>query len=71
MASERMAYINGKIVPESQATVSIRDRGFLQGDAVFVGQGEDRLRRRQVRREGFVDVSRLAAGKHLTAQIKM
>ena len=35
MASERMAYINGKIVPESQATVSIRDRGFLQGDAVF------------------------------------
>ena len=35
MPSERMAYINGAIVPESQATVSIRDRGFLQGDAVF------------------------------------
>ena len=32
---ERVAYVNGKIVPESQAMVSIRDRGFLQGDAVF------------------------------------
>ena len=31
-------------------------RGRLQGDAVFVGQGEDRLRRRQVGREGLVDV---------------
>ena len=35
MADERVAYINGKIVPESQAVVSIRDRGFVQGDAVF------------------------------------
>ena len=35
MAPERVAYVNGKIVPESQAVVSIRDRGFLQGDAVF------------------------------------
>ena len=35
MAQERVAYVNGKIVPESQAVVSIRDRGFLQGDAVF------------------------------------
>lgn len=35
MTSERVAYINGEIVPESQAKVSIRDRGFLQGDAVF------------------------------------
>ena len=35
MTTERVAYINGEIVPESQATVSIRDRGFLQGDAVF------------------------------------
>ncbi len=35
MAAERVAYVNGSIVPESQAMVSIRDRGFLQGDAVF------------------------------------
>lgn len=32
---ERVAYLNGKIVPESQALVSFRDRGFLYGDAVF------------------------------------
>ena len=32
---ERVAYVNGEIVPESRAAVSIRDRGFLQGDAVF------------------------------------
>ena len=35
MTSERVAYVNGHIVPESEAVVSIRDRGFLQGDAVF------------------------------------
>ena len=35
MADERVAYVNGKIVPESEAVISIRDRGFLQGDAVF------------------------------------
>ena len=35
MTSERVAYVNGRIVPESEAVVSIRDRGFLQGDAVF------------------------------------
>ena len=35
MPRERVAYVNGRIVPESQASVSIRDRGFLQGDAVF------------------------------------
>ena len=35
MAGERVAYVNGEIVPESQAVISIRDRGFLQGDAVF------------------------------------
>ena len=33
--TERVAYVNGEIVPESRAVVSIRDRGFLQGDAVF------------------------------------
>jgi branched-chain amino acid aminotransferase len=35
MSRERVAYVNGQFVPESQAHVSIRDRGFLQGDAVF------------------------------------
>ena len=35
MANERVAYVNGQIVPESKAVISIRDRGFLQGDAVF------------------------------------
>ena len=28
-------YVNGRIVPESEARVSIHDRGFVQGDAVF------------------------------------
>lgn len=35
MATERVAYVNGEMVPESEAVISIRDRGFLQGDAVF------------------------------------
>ena len=35
MASERVAYVNGEIVPESQASISIHDRGFLQGYSVF------------------------------------
>ncbi|MDA1347317.1 MAG: aminotransferase class IV [Chloroflexi bacterium] len=35
MTQERVAYFNGDIVPESQARVSIRDAGFLLGDAVF------------------------------------
>ena len=35
MSTERVAYVNGQIVPESEAVISIRDRGFLQGDAVF------------------------------------
>ena len=35
MTQERVAYINGEIVPESEAKISIRDRGFLYGDAVF------------------------------------
>jgi len=29
------AYVNGKFVPEAEARVSIFDRGFLHGDAVF------------------------------------
>ncbi|MBM3949590.1 MAG: branched-chain amino acid aminotransferase [SAR202 cluster bacterium] len=32
---ERVAYVNGKVVPESQASISINDVGFLYGDAVF------------------------------------
>ena len=35
MANERVVYVNGQIVPESQAKVSIGDTGFLYGDAVF------------------------------------
>lgn len=32
---ERVAYFNGKIVPESEVRVPFRDRGFKYGDAVF------------------------------------
>ena len=32
---ERVAYFNGKIVPESQVLVSFRDRSFKYGDGVF------------------------------------
>lgn len=35
MTQERVVYFNGQIIPESQAAVPIRDRGFLYGDAVF------------------------------------
>jgi branched-chain amino acid aminotransferase len=34
-ANERVAYHNGRIVPESQVLVSFRDRGFKFGEAVF------------------------------------
>ncbi|MEM7213638.1 MAG: aminotransferase class IV [Pseudomonadota bacterium] len=33
--SERVAYLNGEFLPESQAKVSILDRGFLYGDSVY------------------------------------
>jgi branched-chain amino acid aminotransferase len=33
--NERMVYLNGDYVPESQATVHVHDRGFIFGDAVF------------------------------------
>lgn len=33
--SERMAWINGALVPESEAKVSIRDAGLVYGDSVF------------------------------------
>jgi branched-chain amino acid aminotransferase len=32
---ERIAYVNGELVPESRATISIFDRGFRYGDAVY------------------------------------
>ena len=35
MDRERVIYLNGEIVPESEGKVSIRDRGFVYGDAVF------------------------------------
>jgi len=33
--STNYAYVNGKLVPESEAQVSIFDRGFLHGDGAF------------------------------------
>ena len=33
--SEPVAYVNGRLVPASQATVSVFDRGFRMGDGVF------------------------------------
>lgn len=35
MAQERVVYLNGEMIPDSQAKVSIHDYGFLMGDAVF------------------------------------
>jgi branched-chain amino acid aminotransferase len=35
MPSTNYAYVNGKFVAESAATVSIFDRGFLYGDGIF------------------------------------
>jgi branched-chain amino acid aminotransferase len=35
LANERMAYFNGKFVPESDVLIPFRDRGFMAGDAVF------------------------------------
>lgn len=35
MPSNNYAYVNGRFVPEAQASVSIFDRGFLYGDGVF------------------------------------
>ena len=32
---ERVIYLNGEIVPDSQAKISVHDRGFKYGDAVF------------------------------------
>jgi branched-chain amino acid aminotransferase len=35
LANERVAFFNGRIVPESDVAIPFRDRGFLYGDAVF------------------------------------
>jgi branched-chain amino acid aminotransferase len=35
LANERVAYFNGKFVPESDVLIPFRDRGFMAGDAVF------------------------------------
>ena len=35
LLNERVVFINGDYVPESRATISISDRGFIYGDAVF------------------------------------
>src|SRR3712207_1276570 len=35
LANQRVAYFNGKILPESDVRVSFRDRGYKYGDAVF------------------------------------
>ena len=35
LANQRVAYFNGRILPESEVNVSFRDRGFKYGDAVF------------------------------------
>ena len=35
MPSSNYAFVNGRFVPEAQASVSIFDRGFLYGDGVF------------------------------------
>jgi branched-chain amino acid aminotransferase len=35
LANERVAYFNGKIVPERDVLIPFRDRGFMKGDAAF------------------------------------
>ena len=35
VTSETVAFFNGELKPESQVGISIRDRGYLYGDAVF------------------------------------
>ena len=35
MAQEMVTYVNGEIVPDSQAKISVHDSGFTAGDAVF------------------------------------
>ena len=35
MNSQQIAYVNGEFLSESEAKISINDRGFIYGDAVF------------------------------------
>jgi branched-chain amino acid aminotransferase len=35
LGNQRVAYLNGQILPESEVRVSFRDRGYKYGDAVF------------------------------------
>ena len=35
LSNERVAYFNGRIVPESEVLIPFRDRGFRYGEAVF------------------------------------
>ena len=35
--AERLVYINGEFIPESEAKISVFDHGFLYGDGVFEG----------------------------------
>ena len=35
VSRERVVYLNGEIVPESEASIPIRDLGFVHGDAAF------------------------------------
>ena len=35
LANQRVAYFNGKVVPESDVLIPFRDRGFMAGDAAF------------------------------------
>lgn len=32
---EQVVYLNGQLVPLSQATVSVLDRGFIFGDGIY------------------------------------
>ena len=35
MSSERLAYFNGELVPESEARISVFDSALVYGDVVF------------------------------------
>ena len=36
LSNQRVAYFNGKIVPEREVVIPFRDRSFTKGDGVFV-----------------------------------
>ena len=35
LPNQRIVYLNGKFVPEDEATIPIKDQGFKYGDGVF------------------------------------